>query len=78
GSMTPGGGGGASAWDPSYAATPRVDYDDDEPSPYQNLNPTTPSYSHIDTNIPSTGAASVSSINQNTYTIIRFLSTVIV
>ncbi|CAF4431307.1 unnamed protein product [Didymodactylos carnosus] len=67
GSMTPAGGGRASAWDPSYGATPRVDYDDDEPSPYQNLNPITPSYSHIDSNIPPTSAASALSLNQNTF-----------
>ncbi|UJR38519.1 hypothetical protein I4U23_031185 [Adineta vaga] len=48
GSMTPRAHGGASAWDPTYAATPRVDYDDDDgPSPYATLNPTTPSYSHL-------------------------------
>ncbi|CAF3857883.1 unnamed protein product [Rotaria sordida] len=48
GSMTPHAHGGASAWDPTYATTPRVDYDDDDgPSPFSTLNPTTPSYSHL-------------------------------
>ncbi|CAF3585929.1 unnamed protein product [Adineta steineri] len=48
GSMTPHAHGGASAWDPTYATTPRVDYDDDDgPSPFATLNPTTPSYSHL-------------------------------
>ena len=40
GSMTPHAHGGASAWDPTYATTPRVDYDEE-------LNPTTPSYHHL-------------------------------
>jgi len=48
GSMTPHAHGGASAWDPTYATTPRVDYDDDDgPSSFATLNPTTPSYSHL-------------------------------
>ncbi|CAF1536899.1 unnamed protein product [Adineta ricciae] len=46
GSMTPHAHGGASAWDPNYATTPRVDYDDDDPS-FATLNPTTPSFSHL-------------------------------
>ncbi|CAF1071659.1 unnamed protein product [Rotaria magnacalcarata] len=69
GSMTPHAHGGASAWDPTYATTPRVDYDDDDgPSPFSTLNPTTPSYSHLADTLASglgssntTGSSSLSS-----------------
>ena len=80
--MTPHAHGGASAWDPTYATTPRfvrcfsslfqllniifsVDYDDDDgPSSFATLNPTTPSYSHL-TDALASGLGSSSSTNSS-------------
>ena len=63
--MTPHAHGGSSAWDPTYATTPRVDYDDDDgPSSFATLNPTTPSYSHL-TDALASGLGSSSSTNSS-------------
>ncbi|CAF2821254.1 unnamed protein product [Rotaria sp. Silwood2] len=48
GSMTQHAHGGASAWDPAYTTTPRVDYDDDNgPSTFAIFSSTTPSSSYL-------------------------------
>ena len=63
--MTPHAHGGASAWNPTYATTPRVDYDDDDgPSSFATLNLTTPSYSHL-TDALASGLGSSSSNNSS-------------
>jgi len=90
--MTPHAHGGASAWDPTYATTPRlvfyflsfiltikyyfsVDYDDDDgPSSFATLNPTTPSYSHLTDTLSSglgnSNSANSSSISNSSSTLV--------